>query len=60
MDGPQPPKKVDVPTGGCGCGGEGAFGTWKGAEDHDRALAQTTLGRLVVALRGLVERVARR
>ncbi|HEY3448368.1 MAG TPA: hypothetical protein VGK67_18570 [Myxococcales bacterium] len=53
----QPPQKAEVTTGGCGCGGEGAFDTWRGVEEQNRALGQTRLGRLIVALRGLVERM---
>jgi len=49
---PEPPKT--------GCAKEGAFGSWRVQEESDRALAQTLLGRVVLRLRRLVERMAQR
>jgi len=56
----QAAKKFDVPSDNCGCGSASSFVGWKGTEDHDRALSQTWLGRLVLALRERLERLTRR
>ena len=53
-------KQIEYQGNATGCGAESTFGGWRAGEDQQQAFGKTRLGRLVLKLQSLVERLVTR